>query len=202
MQVSMRIDHVEGALAAITAYLGETRYGGFGVEENSEGNRHYHFLLEGFNEKKDVQAFRVAMTRKAPMLKGNGGYSISVVKDLDKYARYICKGASSGESPVLVWRQSLKYDDGKIAALHDAYWEENRKLKKRAAVSMVDFVVDEAKRRAINWRERSALSKIYIDEMVARGKPLNMFAGKSTINTVQVLLCPNDDAARDFADLM
>lgn len=202
IQLAMRVDDVDGAFEAVKDYLNVNSIGGFGVREAEPSNVHYHFLLEGFKEKKDVQAFRVALTRKCPMLKGNGGYSITIVKDLDKYERYITKGASDGEAPQIVWRQSLIYNDAKISELHDAYWAENQKMKKRAAGSMVDFVVDEAKRQCICWSDRHALNMIYIEEMEARSKPLNTFAGKAVINMVQIKLCPTDEAKRQFAELM
>lgn len=200
--LAMRIDDKDGALQAVKSYLSCSKIGGFGVCEVEPDNTHYHFLLEGFEDKKDVQAFRVGLTRKCTMLKGNGSYSISIVKDLDKYERYIAKGGCQAEAPQIVWRQSLKYTDDKLAELHEAYWMENRKLKKRQCGSMVDYVVDEAKRRCVSWSDRTALNMIYIDEMEQRSKPLNIFAGKAVINMVQIKLCPNDDAKRSFAETM
>lgn len=202
ISLALRIDDVPDALESVKSYLNANSIGGFSVREAEVNNVHYHFLLEGFKEKKDVQAFRVGLTRKCPMLKGNGGYSISVVKDLDKYERYMSKGSSSMDGPQIVWRQSLKYDDVKIDALHKLYWVENSKMKKRSAGSILDFVVDEAKRLGVSWSDRHSLNMIYIKEMEARSKPLNLFAGKSVINMVQLKLCPTDEARLMFSDMM
>lgn len=183
---------------AVKAFVTSKSYGGFCVREAKEDNEHWHWLLEV--SAKNVQTFRVLLTRTVPELKGNSAYSATEVADLAKYERYMCKGDSEGQKPEVVWTQSVKYTPAKIDELHAAYWLENSKLKKRKVGSMLDYVVDEAKRQNVSWRDRKALSLIYVREVKARARPLNLFAARATMNTVQMLLCPNDTMEDEFAE--
>lgn len=186
----------------VKAFVDHKAYGGFCVREVVDNNEHWHWLLDVPSSGRAgersaavrLQAFRVALTRAVPGLKGNAAYSATEVKDVEKYERYMCKGESDGVGPQVCWRNSLKYLDDKLDELHVAYWETNRTLKKRTAGSMVDFVVEEAKRLCVDWKDRRRLGKIYAKEVCARRKPLNIFAAKSCVNAVQCLLCPDDEA--------
>lgn len=171
---------------------------GFCVREVANGeNEHWHWLLE--TTYKNDRTFRQRFTTDIPELKGNAAYSASEVKDLEKYERYMCKGDDDGALPEVAWKMSVKYTDEKIEELHAQYWEENRKLKKRKAGSMIDCIVDQCKAERIEWERRDKIGELYIREIVRRGKPLNMFAVKASVNTIQILLCPDDKAVERFA---
>lgn len=190
---------VDGCLAAVLAWLAKECCGGYGVREVASGdNEHWHFAVES---DKKLSALRTSFNRACPELKGNGKYSLTEVKDEDKYVRYMAKGNSEGEVPEVVWRNSIKYDDEAIEKLHDDYWTENRKLKKRKAGSMIDYVVDEAKRRDVKWDKRDELAKIYIRRQGELGKPINLFSLRANLNAVQVALCPDDSAVNELVDL-
>lgn len=193
--VALRTDK---AFEDVKKFLTDKAISGFAVREVSGDNEHWHWLLE--TSYKNVQSFRVNLLKAVPVLKGNASYSATVVKDLDKYERYMCKGDDEGVEPEVAWRHSMKYTEEKITELHEEYWTENRKLKKRKVGSMIDFVVDECKRERIEWKDRSKIGEIYVREILARGKPLNTFSAKSAINTVQCLLCPDDAALKMFAE--
>lgn len=202
--ISLRTDK---EFDAVKAFIDSQAYGGFCVREVADQNEHWHWLLEvPVNAQKssasNLQTFRMKLTRAVPVLKGNASYSATEVKDVDKYERYMCKGESEGTGPELAWRNSLKYTDEKMEELHEEFWETNKKLKKRKTGSMIDFVVDEAKRQGIDWKNREKLGEVYVREVIARAKPLNLFAVKNNINTVQCLLCPNDDALSLFGALV
>jgi hypothetical protein len=81
------------------------------------------------------------------------------------------------------------------------YWSENRTYKKRKTTgSMVDYVIDVAKRDGITWNKRRDLAKIYIRECGMRGKPINLFSIRSNLNTIQYSLCPDDECLEELVD--
>lgn len=194
--VALRTD---GALTAVLAWLAEISAGGFGVREVAGDNEHWHWLVES---DKTYKAVRVSFNKRVPELKGNGSYSMSEVADLEKYERYMCKGESAGVLPEVVWSHSAKYSSEVVAELHEAYWDENRNLKKRKTGGVTDWVIDECKRQNILWNQRREISKIYIKELGARGKPINLFSIRSNVNAVQYALCPDDSCLEELASLL
>lgn len=198
LKIALRVDK---ELEAVEVFLNSKACGGFGVREVAGDNEHWHFLLET-DKFRNLQAFRVALTRAVPALKGNASYSATAVNDLEKYVRYMCKGESEGVGPEVVWRNSIVYSDEECEKLHEEYWKENARLKKRKAGSMIDWVVDECKRQGIEWKDRSSMAKLYVAEVAKRGKPFNQFAARSAVNAVQLALCPDDSAINMFAELL
>lgn len=191
---SLRVD---GHLSKVTAWVDKMMMGGFAVRECVADNEHWHLYLIG---DKTIKQLRCAFNRDVPELKGNGAYSLTECRDADKYIRYMCKGEGEGQLPEVVWRNSLDFTDDSVSEWHDQYWAENRALRKRKAGSMIDWVVDEAKRSSVSWSNRQALAKIYIKELGVRGKPINIHSVRANINAVQYALCPNDDALEDLAN--
>lgn len=198
LQIALRVDK---EFSSVKNFIDQKGCGGFGVREVAGDNEHWHFLLET-DKFKNLQSFRVALTRACDQLKGNGSYSATKVEDVEKYERYMCKGASEGESCEVAWRNSLKYTDEKISELHDAYWKENLRLKKRKVGSVIDYIVDECKREGIDWKERSKIAVKYVTEISKRAKPFNQFAAKSALNAIQLQLCPDDSAIAMFAEML
>jgi len=193
--LSLRIDMCIDEAKAWAETMG---FGGFCVRETVLGeNEHWHWLLE---TDKKIQAVRTSLNRAIPALKGNGKYSLTEVKELDKYEKYMCKGESEGTGCEVAWKNSMLYTEEKIEELHVAYWTANRKLKKRTAGSMIDFVVDAAKTAEVAYGQREKLSKIYIRELGKRGKPINLFSIRSNLNSIQLALCPDDTILDQLAD--
>lgn len=181
---------VDGEWEKVVSWINREGFGGFAVRETVAGlNEHWHLLLQ---TAKELHPVRCSFNRAVPELKGNGKYSLTDCRDVEKYVRYLAKGESEGAAPELVWSNSIEYDAEKIEQLHAAYWEENRRLKKRKVGSMIDWVVDEAKRQNVLWSKREKLAEIYIRELAARGKPINLYSIRSNLNCVQVALCPDD----------
>ena len=190
---------VEKAFDAVKAWIDSKEMGGIGVREVAGDNEHWHFLLET-DKFKNLQSFRVQLTKAIPVLKGNASYSATKVEDKEKYMRYLCKGASEGESPEVAWRNSLLYSDEWVSERHEEYWQENKRLKKRKVGSVIDFVVDECKRANVDWKARDKIAVIYVTEIAKRAKPFNQFAAKAAVNAIQLQLCPDDSAIRMFAE--
>ncbi|EFJ50314.1 hypothetical protein VOLCADRAFT_88798 [Volvox carteri f. nagariensis] len=196
LKIALRIDR---DLDSVKLFL--DRCSGFGVREVAGSNEHWHFLVET-DSYRNIQSFRVALTRKIPTLKGNACYSATVVSDLEKYERYLAKGESEGAGPEVVWRHSLKYTDEKIEELHIGYWTENKRLRKRKAGSVIDAVIDIAKDENVHWERREKLAELYLKEVVSRNRPVNIFAARSAVNTIQIQLCPDDTAIKRFSEMI
>lgn len=189
-------------LEAVKAWCSKLSLTGWAVRELGAGaeNEHWHWYLEDGKNRK-LSALRVSLVREVPVLAGNGGYSLTVVKDVDKYLRYMAKG-DGGSGPDVAWKYGLVWTDEKIAELHEEYWIENRKLKSRRTMGVMDYVIDACRRQNVKWDERQKIAEIYIRELAARSKPINTYAVKSAINGVQVQLCPDDAAIKLFAELV
>lgn len=170
---------------------------GFAVREVSGDNEHWHWYIR---TQRKIQSFRVNLTKAVPSLRGNGGYSCADCRDLEKYLRYMCKGDAPEQPPEIVWKAGLDWTDEKLEELNNEYWTENQRMKKRRVGSVQDHVIDEAKRTAVAWDDRRALTKMYIKELVARSKPINIFAVKSSIRVIQCLLCPDDEAIEEVVN--
>lgn len=185
---------IDGALQAVLAWIAAVGVNGWAVREvasTPEGgdNEHWHFHLWG---DKTIKQLRCTFNRQVPELKGNGAYSLTLCRDADKYDRYMAKGVDEHSMPDVAFSSCLTYNDDQIKILHDEYWAENKKMKRKAAASMIDFTIDEAKARRIDWQDRQKLSEIYIKEIGDRGKPINLFSTRSNLNAVQYALCPDD----------
>lgn len=195
--IALRIDK---SFQEVKEFIESKGCGGFGVRETVNGeNEHWHFVIET-DKYRNIQSFRVNLTKAAPQLKGNGSYSATPVEDKDKYFRYLCKGASDGEGPEVAWRNSLLYTEDWISERHAEYWTENKRLKKKRVGSVVDYVVDECRREGLEWKEREKIAILYVTEISKRAKPFNQFAAKSAVNAIQLQLCPDDSAIRMFAE--
>lgn len=193
--VALRTDK---AFTGVKAFLDSKAAGGFAVREVAGENEHWHWLVE--TEYKNIQTFRVNLVRAVPELKGNASYSATEVKDLEKYERYMAKGASEGEMPEVAWRNSIVYTDDRIGELHEQYWTENRRLRKRKAGTAMDATVDICKDESVDWKDRAKISEIYLRQLVQRNRPVNTFAARAAVNTIQVQLCPDDQALKMFAE--
>ena len=184
--------------SGVKAFVDSKAYGGFAVREVAGSNEHWHWLLEAAVS--NIQAFRVALTRAVPELKGNAAYSATLIKELEKYERYLAKGDSEGVNCELAWRNSVKYDDEKIEALHNEYWTENRRLKKRKVGTAMDETIDECKRDNVDWKDREKIAERYLRALVKRNRPVNIFSTRASVNAIQIQLCPDDAAFKMFAE--
>lgn len=194
-KIALRTDK---AFPEVKAWIESKSLSGWAVREVSGDNEHWHWYLETDMK---LPAFRVALTRAVPVLKGNACYSASEVKDVDKYLRYMAKGESDGAGPEWAWRHGLMWTDEKLEELHADYWVENRKLKKRRATGPVmDAVYDKCKETSVRWDDKRAIFEAYIRELVARDKPINLFSVKASVNLLAIKLCPNDDALQCLVD--
>lgn len=177
-------------------FLQSKNISGIGVREVSGNNEHWHFHLETLIK---PSSFRVLLKRGVPGLQGNGCYSVSEVKDVDKYLRYICKGDGPQLLPEVSWKLGPLWTDERIEELHTEYWEANAAMKKRRTESVSDVVIDRCKELGVAWDDRTAIAEEYIKELVERSKPVNIYSVRSNVNLIQIKLCPDESAIRMLA---
>lgn len=168
------------------------------VKELADSNVHYHVILHSVRK---LSAVRAAIKRAMPEVNGNGSYSVTLVRDVSKYERYMMKGDSAEELPQVVAAHGMTYTSVDWhREQHDAYWAENALLganrRKRPIIETVLIACKEAK---YSWTNREAIAKVYIKEVVDRDRPINIFSAKAAVNLLQVKLCPNEDALDDLA---
>lgn len=192
-KLALRFDR---EISAVVKYLTDTSVAGFGVREVADSGEHWHFYVETAMK---VGSFRQAIRRAVPSLVGNGSYSVAETRDSDKYLRYICKGASQAVLPETIYKCGLLWTDEKISELHDDYWTEARAMKKRRVGSVMDHVLDVCRDEGVAWDDRAAIAEAYINELVVRNKPINIYSVKSCVNLIQVKLCPSDQAIKELA---
>lgn len=168
------------------------------VKELEGSNPHFHCVLHSVRK---LPAVRTALKRAMPELNGNGSYSVAVVRDLEKYQRYMCKGDSVQVLPVVSAAQGFEYASAEwLQTTHDAYWDENAQIQSaRKRKHIIEAVLLTCKEAKYEWTSRSLIAAAYIKELVSRDKPINVFAAKSAINLIQVKLCPDDRAIDDLA---
>lgn len=167
------------------------------VKELEGSNPHYHVVL---HTARKLPAVRTALKRAMPGLKGNGSYSVSAVRDLGKYQRYMMKGDSREVQPHVVASYGMMYSDQSWQEeTHDAYWDEAEQInRKRKREPLMDSVFQQCTAAGLEWHQRDRIARIYIKELISRDKAINTFALKSQINLIQCKLCPDDSALENL----
>lgn len=172
--------------------------------EKEGDNEHVHLIIDSH---KDIKQLRNSFTKKFTECTGNKGYSLKVCgDDFSAYVRYICKGSSSREPPVIWFHQGLDYSAQAIREAHEKYWVNNASLqensRKRARVekeSIVDQVEREAKAQGLKGMDRVEVAKIYIRLFRDARKGINVFAARAVVNTVCCCLDRGDYAEEALA---
>lgn len=168
------------------------------VKELEDSNPHFHAVL---HSKRVITAVRTSF-RKTVLdgRAGNGAYSITPVKDLDKYQRYMCKGESRDVEPHVVSSNGIEYSAEAVSEWHAAYWATNAQIvAARASMNVQEAVLQACKDANVEWRSREKIAELYIKELVARNKVINTFTVRANVNLLQVKLCPDDTAILDLA---
>lgn len=155
-------------------------------------NAHCHGVI---HTNKKTPAFRMALKRFLGIT-GNGAYSVAEVRDLAKYCRYMCKGTSADVGPVVVSAYGMEYANADWQrGQHAAFWADAAAAgRKRKLENIMDVVYEECTTQGVEWHQRDRIAKIYINQLVERNRPINVFSAKSAINLIQVKLCPDDSA--------
>lgn len=168
------------------------------VKELEDSNPHFHVVL---HTRRKPQAVRMAFRRQFPESRGNGSYSISSVRDVEKYHRYMMKGDSSSVLPHVVAANGIQYQNAEWQQdQHDQYWQINQELREADDKRPVaDVVLDACRTANIDWSNREKIAEVYIRELVVRDKPINLHSVRAGVSLLQVKLCPDDSAIKDLA---
>lgn len=207
-QYALRLDVGEETKAKLSSWLSKTCDGWIVAYEEAGDNKHVHAILSSH---KNLKQLRNALTYSFPENAGNKGYSLKVCDDdHDAYIRYICKGESEEEPPVIWSRQGLLYTDDVINEAWKKYWVNNAALVENSAKrrkvekeSIVEQVEKAAKKAGLKGYERVEVAKIYIRLFRDARKGINVFAARAVVNTVCCLLegSGEDFLAAKIADL-
>jgi hypothetical protein len=203
--MTARTDFFEYALrtdkcyAQVKTLIESKEISGWAVRETNadDGNEHVHWFLK---TRIKIQALRTQFNRDIPELKGNGAYSLAAVRDVLKYVRYMAKGDDANCEPEVVWTNGIQWSSEYISDLHEQYWEENRKMKKRKAGALIDDVFDTLRDAGVEWKDRTAIAEAVLKELVARSRAINTFAVRGMVNVLSVKLCPDDSAIKVLAE--
>jgi len=177
-------------------------------ETAKDENPHVHAVI---HTQLKIKQLRNSFTYKFKEHTGNKAYSLKQCDDeFDAYIRYICKGTSKDDEPVVWAKCGLLYDDETIREAHGMYWVNNAALvKNRGAATRVEkmkpveLVEKECKELGLKGFDREGIAKVYIRLWRDARKPINVYAARAVINTVSQLLDggSDDDLARKIAEL-
>jgi hypothetical protein len=116
------------------------------------------------------EQFRRKFKVKFPEYEGNKDFIIQTKDDLEAQYRYVCKGKSKEEMPHVI--SKLKVEVGKIEEYHNAYWEQNDKLKKsckkKSSVSFTQECYNELFLLNRKWSSGETDRKIIYDFVMKR----------------------------------
>lgn len=167
------------------------------VAEGGDANPHVHALL---HSDLDIRMLRQNLRRKLDFLRGNGDYSLTTVRDVEKYERYVCKGESESELPQIVSRMGVEYTDDWVKERHGSYWQLQKDYKARHkrkglhSSTIVEKVEEICKNKAIRWDKEFEIGAEYL-KLVSEGKKgVNIHQLRATVKGVQLQLCPDDAA--------
>ena len=64
---------------------------------------------------------------------------------------------------------------------------------------VAEAVLAACKEKNLKWDDRDAIAEMYIRELVARDKAVNLFSVRSNVSLLQCKLCPDDTAIKLLA---
>lgn len=177
--------------------------------ETADGeNPHVHAIIHTAHLLKKV---RNSFTFKFKEHTGNKSYSLKKCDDeFEAYIRYMCKGTSVDDEPVIWGKCGLKYTAEVIKDAHGMYWVNNKaiQINKAKAIKVerlkpVELVEREAKKLGLKGFDREGIAKVYIRLWRDARKPINIYAARGVVNTVSLLLDggSEEDLARKIAEL-
>lgn len=177
----------------------------FEAEDDAVNRDHYHAIA--ITEVKE-QALRARFKRACPRHRGNGAYSIKLVKPQGEHRtladaiqanrRYVCKGVGLGHDPQVVHARGLVFTPENIDAYHRAYWENQAAFRPRRQ-TMVDTVFNEA--NASNIQHLEGIARLVRNEIVRRRVPFNIGQARGIVTTVGLMIGVPGLAARIDNDL-
>lgn len=190
---ALRVDVADGVREKLSEWLSKRCTAFIVAYEEAGDNKHVHCIVDS---DEPIKALRSSLVRALPMASGNKGYSLKVCNDdWEAYIRYICKGVSRTEPPVIWIRQGLHYTDQVIQDSWRKYWVNNAAIKENAkkrvkveSSNIVEQVEAAAKAAGLKAYERKEVALIYMRLFRDARKGINVFAARACVNTVCLLL--------------
>jgi len=208
---ALRVDVVDGEVKPkLKKWLDVHACGFICAEELAEANLHVHLILDSVE---DIKKLRNSLVRAIPQVSGNKGYSLKVCDDdWDGYMRYICKGSSKDETPVIWYRHGLDYTEENILSAHSRYWVNNDALRENSVkrqkvekANIVEQIEKICKDEGVKSIDRVGIARVYMRLFRDARKGINIFAARAVVNTVSLLLenpdCSETSLAMKIADL-
>jgi len=131
-----------------------------------------------------INTFRTRVKRAFPLIKGNGGYSLRMVRMEDEYRDYCLKGTPTS-LPTIVCSMSLDTTEESLKIIHERYWSKHAKDKnsKKGIVQEV-YEWAEAQREV----DRRSIAREVMNLITERNKPLMMHYVRGVVNSVEYRL--------------
>lgn len=204
MRFALRVDGDDQVRDRLVAWLRDLSGSYLCVREDADGNVHYHCYLE---DVRSLAGLRTAL-RRAELTGGNGAYSLKPCSaDHVPYLQYCCKGERPDLGPVVEAKHGLLMTDENVQKWHDDYWVTNEqiqanRLKRKGlrSLTIVEKVEEECKHQGVAWSNSQLIAEVYIRMMRDARKSINTHAARAIVNTVQVLLCPDDEALKNLSE--
>lgn len=195
--IALRLDSSDSG--PLVAWLNSDGGAYLVVKEMEDENPHFHVFLRSSRK---VSALRTSFKRAFPDTNGNGAYSLAACRDTDRYYRYMMKGEAREVMPMVVAANGMEFVSGDWQKKqHDDYWDENEEIGRRRKLAPVpEAVLAACKDARIKWDDREKIAELYIRELVARDKAINLFSVRSNISLLQCKLCPDDSAIKSLAN--
>lgn len=196
----MRVDMVNEATGEkLVKYCNESFDEFLIVYENADGNEHYH--VHGYSNAR-IATLRQQFRRKFPENSGNKGYELKECDDeVNGYLRYLAKGDSPQDMPVLIdYRGQYDMDD-----LHAKYWEEferengefDPQFKRRKNVTTQMMLAEVADKLCDEWfdiTDKPRVLALMFDVWQSYGKVLNLYRARDYYYELAYKLAPSVDS--------
>lgn len=197
MDLAIRIDVLDESNVPTLVGLLDSLGGAYWiVREGGVANPHLHVHLTTTQK---LNSVRQAFKRRFPDHSGNGHYSIKQCdEDVEGYDRYMAKGESEGDDPIVIARQGALLTLEYIAELHKEYWAVNQELRKKRRKKLNGAVTDQLLQRCLDRgiKSKGGIAVVYLELIKESGRPLNIFAAKAAVNAIWLTL-EDGTAARD-----
>lgn len=199
---ALRVDYGASDKQRLSDWL-SANCGGYLVcyEEVVDENPHVHVVL--YSEK-NIDTLRKSFKRAFDDKRGNGAYSLKACDaNVDDYIAYICKGVDVDSPPDVILKQGIQFDDEYVEGMHQRYWDRNAQLVRaageRAAArgNMVEVVEKLCREQGVRSYERKKIALVYIRQMRAQRKAINIFAARAVVNGVVVALDEEESGATE-----
>lgn len=141
------------------------------------------------------QALRVRIKKAFPECVGNRAYSVGIVKDFEKYSRYILKGTREEVADVVTYH-GIEINEQVIANEHRIYWSTHGEKPSKSQGAIVKQV--EEWYQTQGWEDieerRREVARRVCDVITSHDKPLNIHYARYVYNSV---MYRNSNSFRD-----